>query len=294
MVVAILTFTGSTEEITSGIPVSMTIATNIPATIFFTLDETVPTTDSPIYIDTFAMPENQTSVTLSAFGLDSDGYSGPILTQIFAANQTRIDRTRHVGLEGVVVDRFADPLNITVGFDADGTASAFSDITDVDLRVLHSAQGRFGIAEGTVIEIGTPLPSETPSPIDDNFQTSSSPSDEIFNPFARTIVVDYRKTNVVKILNRPYGSIRNLSRDSWGQNELREDSTYISGGFIKRFYSAKTNTMGSYYFDQNTYRWVIGLQALPTSVPNIGGFNQTGQPLVFQWIARGRHSTIPI
>lgn len=295
MAIVVLSFTGSEEEITAGIPQSMTIESNVPATIYFTLDGTTPTLASPIYIDTFAMPDGETSVSLSAFGIDADGYSGPIMTQVFAPDQTRIDKTRHVGLEGVVVDRFTDPTNIEVGYTAIGVVGTFSDIPRIDLREIRSSEGRLGIAEGTVIEIGTPPPSETPYPFDNSFQIASSPSDDpLFNPLALTITNDHRQDNPVQLINRPFGSMRNLAQDTWGHRELATtDSTYVSGGFIRRFYAPNSNTMGSYYFDHNTSRWVIGLQELP-EIPQTIGFNQMSLPLVFRWIEGGRHSVIPI
>lgn len=292
MVVAVLSFIASDEEISAGIPRFMTIESNVPATIYFTLDGTTPDTNSPIYSDTFEMPDGENTVILSAFGVDSGDISGPILVQIFAPDITKLDRTHHIKVEGIAVDRFADPTNITEGFDADSNAAVFADDPNIDLRILRSDKGLLGIAEGTVIEIGTPLPPNTPFPFDDPFQAESSPSDNFFNPYAKTIIIDHREDNVIRILNRPYGSMRSLHREAWGVSELSStDSTYISGGFVKRFYSQKTNTMGSYYFDHHSNRWVVGLQDLPASVPNIG-FAYTSQPLVFKWIDRGRHSSI--
>jgi len=295
MAIVTLTFIGSEEEITSGIPRFMTIESNVPATIHFTLNGVTPTINSPIYIDTFEMPDGETSVDLSAFGIDADGYFGPILTQVFSADQTQIDVTRNIGLEGIVVDRFLDPTNFIVGFDAVGEESSFSDIPRIDLKQIHSSQGRLGIAEGTQIEILVPDPEDTPYPFDDNFQSSSKVSDDFFNPLARTIINDHREDSATRVINRPWGSIRSLHRSSWGAQELRgTDSTYVSGGFVRRFYDAKNNVMGSYYFDHNEGRYVKGLQELP-NIPNLVGFSSlTGMPLVFKWLPHGRHSTIPL
>jgi len=296
MVVVTLTFTASEEEIVSGIPKFMTIESNIPATIFFTINGTSPTTNSPVYIDTFDMPDGVNSVILSAFGIDSDGFSGLILTQTFAPDTTRVDVTRLVGSEGFVVDRFADQTNIEDGFDADGNTIRFIDKQLIDLDVIHSAKGRLGIADGVQIEVSSLSPEKTPFPFDDDFVLFSTPKEaQFFNPFAKLIVIDDRENNEVQITNRPWGSIRNLSRDFGGQMEIKgSDSTYISGGFIKAFFNAKNNVMVSYYFDHNTGRYIKSIQELPSGITNVFGFNQTGQPLVFQWLDRGRHSTIPI
>lgn len=295
MAIVTLTFTGSDEEITSGIPRFMTIESNIPATIYFTLDSTLPTIDSPIYIDTFSMSDGETSVTLSAFGVDADGYVGPILTQVFSADQTQIDVTRNVGLEGIVVDRFLDPTNFVVGFDADGDESGFSDIPRIDLRQIHSSRGRLGIANGTEIEVLVPDPEDTSYPFDDNFQSSSKVSDDFFNPLAKTIINDHRESSVIRVINRPWGSIRSLHRNGWGAQELRgTDSTYISGGFVRRFYDSKNNVMVSYYFDHNENRYVKGIQELPDISNRVGFAGLSGVPLIFKWLPYGRHSTIPL
>lgn len=296
MAVVTLTFTGSDEEITAGIPRYMAIGSNVPSTIYFTLDGSTPSVHSPIYVDAFMMPDGQTSVTLSAFGIDSDGYAGPTLTQTFAADQTTIDVTRHIDLEGIVVDRFSDTTDFVVGYGADGYAIAYSDIYRIDLDEIHSAAGRLGIAEGAQIEIGTPAPEDTAYPFDDQFQPFAQASETFFNPYAKTIVVDNREENTIRIINRPWGSLRTnaLHKNVWSRQELRSsDSTYVSGGYIKTFYSQKHNAMVGYYFDHNTNRWVKSIQELP-SVPQKSGQNQSGQPLVFRWIERGRHSTIPV
>jgi len=298
MTVVTLTFTSSEEEIVSGIPRYITIESNIPSTIYFTLDGTVPTENSPIYIDTFEMPDGENSVTLSAFGIDFDGYYGSILTQVFAPDTTRIDVTRNVGLEGLVVDRFVDLENIEDGFDADSNPVRFIDKPLIDLDVIHSSRGRLGIAEGAQIEVSVPDPTTTPNPFDDNFVAfSTNENAQFFNPYAKTIVIDNRLNNDIRIINRPWGSIRKtMSRNSWGMQEIGgTDETYISGGFVKTFYSAKNNTMVSYYFDQNELRTVKSIQNLPDNIPNINAnFLYSGPPLVFKWIERGRHSVIPL
>lgn len=299
MAIVTLTFTSSSEEIVSGIPRFMTIESNIPSTIFFTIDESIPTENSPIYVDTFEMPDNENSVTLGAFGVDADGYDGPILTQVFAPDTTQIDVTRIVGAEGFMVDRFDDLTNIEDGIGPDGeTVVRFIDEPLIDLDVIHSSRGRLGIADGVQIEVGIPDPVDTPNPFDDNFVPfSTNENAQFFNPYAKTIIIDDRLDNDIRILNRPWGSIRKtMSRNDWGRPEIMgTDATYISGGFIRTFYSGKHNTMVSYYFDQNELRNIKSIQSLPENIPNLrSNFLFGAPPLVFKWIERGRHSTIPL
>jgi len=299
MAVVVLTFTSSDQEITSGIPQTVTITSNIPSVIYYTIDETTPTDDSPIYITAIEFPDDQTSVTLSAFGVDGDGYEGSILTQVFAADMTSIDRTRHIGLEGITVDRYDDPTDIVLGYDADGDDVAYTDIYRIDLDTIYSSEGRLGIAEGNQIEVLTPDPEDTAYPYDDQFMAESRTSDDFFNPHAKTIIIDNRRDdNVIDIIGRPFGSIRHVEREYYGGHGILggTDSTYISGGLVKSFYNPKDNLLVSYYMDRNTNRWVKSLQELDSNdIPKtVGNFNQSGQPLSFQWLPWGRHSSIPI
>src|SRR3990167_1055676 len=149
MAVVTLVFTGSEEEITSGVPKSVTIASNVPATIYFTIDGSTPSLSSPIYIDGIEFPTGQTSVTLSAFGVNSDDEAGPILTQVFAADTTSITVTRHVGMEGVVIDRADEGPDYFDGFDADGEPNRFFDMEELELELVRRAKGYLGTEEGS-------------------------------------------------------------------------------------------------------------------------------------------------
>lgn len=298
MAVVTLTFTGSAQEIVSGIPQTMTITSNVPATIHFTLDGSVPTVSSPIYTNTFDMSDGVNSVTLSAFGIDAESVVGPTLTQVFAPDVTRITVSRSVGMEGFVLDR-ADTGNDTPdGFDADGEVARFMDVDLETIDIIRKEFGFEGVEEGTLVEVGFPDPSTTGSLVDDGLVQFSTPEvGELFNPNARTIVIDNRIDNDIQLTLRPYGSLHDPYLESYGQRirEPADDATYVSGGFVKRFYSSKNNVMVSYYFDHNEARYVKNIQELPSNIQstnNIGLQHSAGIPLVFEWIYRGRQSSI--
>jgi len=294
MTVAVLTFTTSEKEISSGIPQSVSINSNVPATIYYTLDGTSPTTDSPIYIDTISFPTGINSLTLSAFGIDGDSVSGPILTQFFAPNTTKITVSRNVGAEGFVIDRFNMGEDNPTGFDSEGSPARFIDFDPNDLTILQSVRGFLGIGEGTSLKVNIPLPQDTPSFIDDNFQPFSTPEKaELFNPYAKLILIDNRLNNDINIMPRPWGSLSNVYKEFGGKRirSSASDATYISGGFVRKFYDARNNVMVSYYYDNNENRYVKNIQTLPSNIPNIyiGGINM--MPIVFKWIERGKQSS---
>jgi len=301
MSVVTLTFTSSDEQITSGIPRYLTIESNIPSTIYYTTDGTTPTTNSTIYVDTITLSDNQASVIVSAFGVDNLSDSGPILTQTFAANQTKIDRTRMVGQEGL--NLYTDDTNpeYTVGYDANGNPATFINFEPelIDMDTIHSEKGFGGEAEGTYVKISTPEPSATQSRKYDTFVPfSTTKVAEFFDPYARVIFIDNRETNDMNPVLRPWGSLENVYNEFGGKRvrEVSDDASYISGGWVRRFYNAANNTMVSYYFDHNEARWIRNIQQLPVGAPamprSVGVAADAKRPLIFAWIYRGRQSGI--
>lgn len=290
-----LTFTASVEEIVSGVPQSVEITADAVATIFYTLDGTTPTESSSVYTEAISFPDNTNSVVLKAFAIGTELNESEVFTQTYAPDITRLNRTHIVGAEGVKVDAVADERDNTIGYDDDGIAISYTDEELYKLQDIYSEQGFRGIGSGTAISVDTPDPEDTPYPYDNDFTPySTNETANTFNPYALVIVMDSRdETEVPKILNRPWGSLRNPAREFNGINLRGENSTYISGGFVKTMYSQKNNVMVSTYWDHNTNRWVKSINELPT-IPRTGGWGNLSQPLVFRWISRGRFSTIPI
>ena len=294
MAVITLTFTASEDEISSGIPKTITISSNVPATIYFTGDGSTPTTSSPIYTEEIVVPTGINAYVLSAFGVDGDEVVGPTLTQTFAADTTRITVSRNVGNEGFVLDRYGTGADVPDWYDADGDTARFIDVDLETLDIIRKSKGFNGILEGTEIKVNVPDSSTTASFIDDGFVAFSTPeTGELFNPTAKMIMIDNRVDNDLELIPRPYGSIINTESQQYRLREPADDATYVSGGFVRRFYDSKNRVMVSYYFDHNEARYIKNIQDLPDRIPNtrLGG-NISGPPLIFQWMPRGRQSSI--
>jgi len=291
MAVVTLTFIRSETEISSGIPESVTIESNIPATIYFTIDGSSPTPDSPIYIDGVVLPTGFNSITLSAFGVDSEDEVGPTLTQTFAPDVTSINVARFISAEGIVQDRANSGFDLITGFDADGLPARFLDVDPSEYDFIESEREADGTELGLLVEVNIPDENTNPTFEDNNFQPFSTPEKaEFFNPTARMIVIDNRIDNDVKLMPRPFGSLSNIYKEFGGKRLRDPQATYVSGGFVRRFYSPKTNTMVGYYFDHNEGRYVKNIQTLPSNIFMLTGSFYT-IPLVFKWLGRDGRQT---
>lgn len=85
MAVISVTITESSDQIVSGIPKSVSISTNITATIFYTLDGTDPTLFSTIYTGPIFLPFNKLLVTLKVLATNGTD-SSPIVTEQYLSN----------------------------------------------------------------------------------------------------------------------------------------------------------------------------------------------------------------
>jgi len=132
-----LTFTAENGEIISGIPRFVSIASSEPATIYYTLDGTLPTQLSNIYTGRIEMPTDNNSITLSAVGYFLDGYGSlvptTVLSNTYFTDVSEIDRTRYLFFEGITY-MYPGGLDIPFWYDFDGYASVFVDIPIADLE----------------------------------------------------------------------------------------------------------------------------------------------------------------
>ena len=77
-----VTITVSTDQVVSGIPKTVSISTNVPATIFYTLDGTTPTLFSSIYTSPIFLPYTPLSVILNVMATNGTD-SSPVITETY-------------------------------------------------------------------------------------------------------------------------------------------------------------------------------------------------------------------
>lgn len=298
---AVITITAESlgSEVVAGIPLLVALSTNLPSTLYFTLDGTEPTTASAVYLQPIPMPTDLNSIHLRALAV-----SGP--------DQGTLDVTYYAdpGIDQpswrlpyddatVVVDAYGVPVVATTGY---GLGDDFiadepvrqSDIPLQDLEFQESESGFDGIGPGTLISIGFPDPEVMARKLGAVDPRASSPNNNnvFFNPRSLFITIDGRdgyEDQSVYILNRPWaGTVDPVLY--LGGKQFYQPHPYISGGRVRSFYNWDKGIMVTYYFDANELRWIRSIQKLDSSrrPTGIGRRNQTGPPLVFQWVHNKR------
>jgi chitobiase/beta-hexosaminidase-like protein len=97
MAVISVTVTQSSEQVVSGIPKTVSITTNIPSTIFYTLDGTDPTMFSTIYTGPIFLPFNQLLVTLKILATNGTDSSPIVIEQYLTDIVDSNARLPHAG-----------------------------------------------------------------------------------------------------------------------------------------------------------------------------------------------------
>jgi Chitobiase/beta-hexosaminidase C-terminal domain len=291
MAVINITITNSTTQIISGIPQTVSISTNISATIFFTLDGSTPTIYSTIYTTPITLPTDDTSVELNVFATNGV-ISSPIITNTYETNILGQDaRFPHSGTNaptnpplgtldpapfgappiqpnqqylgpgaaGLTVD---DPLlpQVSTGFDADGNPTAFTNgqdpygIPTPSFPYLYSES----VADNGGIGTFPPYTVIRDAPPPEQSNTNSP----FFDPRASVIIQD--STQPINPLapltiNRMNFSMENIGKvrsgDIYFSNAGETPTT--TANFTHSYYNPVDNSMTYYFYDNMQQRWVI-------------------------------------
>ncbi len=290
-----LTITPSEHEVISGIPQSVEITTNLPSTIYYTLDGTMPSLLSDVYVGPITLPTLSGSVVVSAvaYYLDEDTIvPSSILTETYTTDVTALNRTRYVFFEGIVYS-YPGGADIPFYYDHAGDPVFYIDIPASEIEFLQSETDAAGNYLGTDNQISIINPDYTGS-LQDNtapaYSSANNPGE--FRPDAAFIEVDGRASAPVpvqvNILNGPLISLRN-SRTSWSGIDYRTHGSenYFSGSATKYHYNREKNVIVFSYFDSNSSRWIKSIQDLPPVPENLPR-PQYGPPHVYKWFMYGR------
>jgi hypothetical protein len=307
MAVISVTILLSSEQVVAGIPRTVGITTNVPATIFYTLDGSIPSLFSMVYTGPIQMPVNQLSVTLNILatnGVDST----PIISETFITNmaegtnarlphsssdalgQSNIPDLYPFGTNGpqpnqaflnpadasITVDNPALPSTPT-GFDGAGGPTGFTnqpyDLTNYSIKYSTTdAQGQTGYGIGNLPAAVKVIPESTPP-------DETSINSNMFDPRAFVIFQDASKENPSDPphINRMHFSLENPEKTRDGNLYFNSglDAPPVSGTFLRSHYNPRTNSITYYYLDTWTNKWIISTAPYNPSGPWTG--NLSGQ-----------------
>lgn len=307
----------------AGIPLTISLSTNVPATIFYTLDGTTPTTSSLVSTGPITLPTNNPSVTLKTFatdgtdtsiiitqlyGPDNTGVrlphgkvtnlnSGSPIIDLFPFGGTILDGPPHFdGIAGITMDTPPYGDGIPDGYDGTNTGTRASE-TDKPLdsyKLVYSetdALGKTGKGVGT-------LPSHTTIlvPPSVSLSSSSDTNSGMFNAKALVIFQDSTKEQYdpsqVNVM-RPYFSLQDSKLEKIRDGALlfatALEGTPITGSFLKSYYNHKDNTITYYYYDNSEGRWIISKAPFQPKQNSGGMYNMVfprgeGSRFVFKWL----------
>jgi hypothetical protein len=302
--------TPSCDQTIEGIPNTVSVETNEPSTIFYTLDGTVPNTFSSIYVAPIIFPQSQLQVVLNVFatnGVDSSA----VITAEYCGNPLSIetmvgDRLAHAAVSGVDNGAMLNSLfpygtnspnptfeylnvgdaGITVynedrparsnGFDGQGHPTAYTNkpIGYFKFKQIYSTTN----SEGEVFPGVGNLPAKTTvigkqSPVEYMPEISSA-ADKIFNPRALVVYTDSSTDDPTNptIINSQYFSLETpeIVRDGALLYSVGLDNPTITGSYLKSYYNNRTQELTSYFYDNNVGRWIISTSPYVPTNPTVG------------------------
>ena len=315
-----ITITDSEEQIIDGLPKSITLTTNVPTSIHYTLNGQDPTVYSYIYVSPIIVVEN--AFTLKVMATDGTDFSDIVSKTYGSILQN--DRLPHSATDapaqknqqalypfgtgpnapngqylnpgdaGVNVD---DPnfAQIPSGYDGSGNTTGFSNkpYTLENYSITYST----GDAEGNVFPGSGNMPAET------TIQIPSAPPEEtdvytnLFDPRALVIFQDVSKENPMDPphINREFFSLEDpqKARDGNAFFSSGLDEQALSGSFVNSHFNSRTNEITYYYHDSLANKWIISkMPYVPSNEFNMASgmvmSRHAGAGVVYQWIPYAR------
>jgi hypothetical protein len=322
MAVITLTISQSPIEIVAGIPKTVSLSTNIVATIFYTVDGTEPTIDSDIYIEAIRLPTDKARAVLKAFAtngtdtsvvvtrtfynttfaqarqphdkvinLSSQALPGPDLGPF--GNYAPNINYQYGNMAGITVD---DPTltNIPDGYDgtATGTYANGTDLPLTDYKFVYSETNSIG-ERGP--NIGT-VPAFVKIYVPPAQPQQSNYNSKLFNPKALVIFQDGTQEPEepnAPLLNRPFFFMSNTEKERDGTHfhNTALDGAIPTGSLLRQHYNPSDQTITYYYFDSNSLRWIISKEPFRPKTADVFALDQVvlpsstnGSRHIYKWI----------
>lgn len=284
--VIVLNMAESTSQVISGIPEYVEFTTDVPSTVFYTLDDSTPDSSSDIAVGKVFLPTSELSFTLKAVAI-ANSFSSAILEGEYSVDQVVLDRYRLVDDEGINILPYGETPIDSMAFDADGDEAKQSVIEFVDLDIIASKTTRIGekIPDDSSVEF---IKFQSRDLTTASSSTSTPNNNVNFDPKASVILIDgYNPDDIsnqeIRIINRPHGSMAVVSEF---YNEHLESRPLISGNFVRYMYNPDTGKIAFYYYESRENRWIRSVQKVDDLVEhNFFASQGSGQRgMVFRWI----------
>lgn len=319
MAVISVSITESEEQVVSGIPKAISISTNVPSTIFYTLDGTDPNLFSTIYTGTLFLPYDALTVTLKVLATNGVDYS-LIVTETYETNILNNARLPHAstdaegesalpglypfgtnpiqpnttylspGDSGITVNN-PDLASTPTGFDGDGYGTGYTNnpYTIENYSIVYSTRNAQG---ETKPGVGN-LPGKTTVISEPAIPEYTSQFTNTFDPRAFVIFQDFEKENPddPPNINRQFFTLEDPNKARDGNNYYTSglDAPPVNGTFLRSHYNPRDNTITYYYLDTWTNKWIISKTPYQPTGPyngNLSGIalsKEKGAGFVFEW-----------
>lgn len=312
-----ISITESSDFIVAGIPRYVKVQTNLPSTIFYTLDGSEPNTSSSIYIDRIMIPASLLIITLKLFATNGVDTS-PIITEVYQTDIITHSRNLPAGTTqqpgpavntvkfpfgsdsydqniqfndnfGYVTLDTSKPVHV-YAYNGDGYQVPQSNLPIPISNQIYSTTNAIGETGPGIGTIPYKITVETPPPPPQESYSFS----KLFDPRAQVIFHDVSKENPEDppMINNQFYSTLDKEKYKYGSmlHVSAEDAPASTGTFIKQFYNPRDNTLTYYYFESITNKWIISKTPFePRSTQDMSLYNVVhgrgnGSQYVFKWI----------
>lgn len=284
-----LTIDKSTIELVLGIPEYLTVSTDAPSSVYYTLDGAVPDETSLVAGSRIYLPNNMPSFTISIIAISSTDHSD-IYTEKFSTGFKGINGPYHIGTEGINIYPPGSEAVTSLGFDENGDPAQESSMVLEELDIMGSRQNYLGISTDdygngkTSKDFINLTINQAPTIV----VNTSSPNDQnvFFDPKASFIEIDGTTqekfdNQIVKIINRPMNTFDAVSR-SYAESKAGSNAA-ITGNLVRSIYDPSTGLYVSYYYESKDCRWIVSTQKVDKKQLIIN-FNQDKSRFVFRWV----------
>jgi len=289
----VITVVPSTTYLISGIPKSITITTNVPALIFYTLDGTVATTASQVYVGVITMPTWADSVSLNV--LATNGTEQSTFSQRYSPDNTHM-RVPHAKAE--ILNQIPtacgsrgdnpvvlysqpgdDPVNAygvpIMDMDGYGASPSVYPVREYDapiptyeIKYSETDQfGNYGHGIGTVPAKATII---IPPPAPE-IGVMNNPT---YDPRSLVTIHDGTKGSEDPNDNWIFHNFfegEDIDRGFYGADRSKlafaEGDCAPNGSFLKYWFNPKDDTVTFYYRDNRQNRWIQSIEPVSLAGP---------------------------